>query len=99
MDSRTGDCGLTKNCTVGFVLEHDRSRYAEDVETFEATMEAEGWTKTAGGGGDSNFRIELQRKDIIVRMNLLSPSWRKRCVESRGSDVADCQSTLTVHQE
>lgn len=62
-------------------------------------MVAEGWTKTAAGGGESDSLIRLERADITVCMWLLSPSWRERCVASRGSDVADCQSTLTVHQE
>ena len=96
VNSKTGNCTIEPNCSVSFELEHDRSRYADDVTTFEASMEAEGWTKTSGGQSADAARVQFERKGIRVSMKLLSPSWRERCVESQGADVADCKSVLVV---
>ncbi len=96
MDSWTENCTIDPNCAVGFVLEHDRSRYAEDVATFETTMVAEGWTKTDGGQNSDSANVSFERKGIRVTMLLLSESWRERCVSIYGPDGGDCQSTLLV---
>ena len=96
VETRTGNCTVNPNCSVGFVLEHDRSRYAEDVATFESTMVAEDWTRIGGGQDNDTARMSFERKGISVSVKLLSPSWRERCIESRGTDDGNCQSTLLV---
>lgn len=96
VNSKTGNCTIEPNCSVNFELEHDRSRYAEDVATFEATMVAEGWTKTDRGQGRSSANASFERKGIRVAIWLLSETWRERCVSIYGPDGGDCQSTLLV---
>lgn len=96
MDSWTENCTIEPNCAVGFVLEHDRSRYAEDVATFEATMVSDGWAKTGEGQSTDAARVQLERKGIRVSMRLLSEPWRERCVSLYGPDSGNCQSTLLV---
>jgi hypothetical protein len=98
VDSRTGDCVFNQNCTVGFVLEHDRARYAEDVAAFETAMVSKGWPKVGEHNNVDAAGARFDRKGVRVTLKLLSPSWHKRCVESRGADSADCQSTLLVEQ-
>ena len=96
VDSWTENCTIEPNCAVGFVLEHDRSRYAEDVATFEATMVAEGWTKTSGVVQDESALVTFERGSIKVTFIVLSESWRERCVSIYGPDSGNCQSTLLV---
>jgi hypothetical protein len=99
VESSTENCTVNPNCVVRFVLEHDRSRYAEDVAAFEATMAAEGWTETNRIIQDGGATVVLERKDIRLGLTLLSESWRERCVTSRGNDSANCQSDLLVMSE
>jgi hypothetical protein len=99
VESSTENCTVNPNCVVRFVLEHDRSRYTEDVAAFGVTMAAEGWTETDRIIQDGGATVVLERKDIRLVFTLLSESWRERCVQSRGVNAASCQSTLTVHQK
>ena len=94
--SKTGNCGIEPNCSVSFELEHDRSRYTEDVATFESTIVAEAWTKADGGQNSDSANASFERKGIRVTMRLLSESWRERCVSIYGLDGGDCKSTLVV---
>ena len=99
VDSRTGDCGFNQNCTIGFVLEHDRARYAEDVAAFEAVMVSKGWMKVGEHSNVDSAGVRFDRTGIRVTLNLLSPSWHERCVESGGPEDNNCQSTLLVAQQ
>ncbi len=86
------------NCTVSFVLDHDRTRYAEDVAAFETNMVAKGWERVSGGVREGSGRASFDRPGIRVYFTLLSASWWEQCIASRGTDDVTCQSTLTVHQ-
>ncbi len=95
--SKTGNCTIEPNCSVSFELEHDRSRYVEDVVAFVSAMEAEGWTKVGEGEDVDSAGVQFERRDIRVSLRLLSTSWRERCVETRGgADDPTCKSTLVV---
>lgn len=96
VNSKTGNCTIEPNCSVSFELEHDRSRYADDVTTFEATMAAEGWAKTSGVVREGSAWVLLERKGIDITFKLLSPSWGEDCVASYGLESANCRSVLVV---
>jgi hypothetical protein len=96
VETRTGNCTIEPNCSVGFVLEHDRARYVDNVATFGATMATEGWTQTNTIIQDGGATVVLERKDIRLVFTLLSESWGERCVSIYGPDGGDCQSTLVV---
>ena len=98
VDSWTENCQVEPNCAVGFVLEHDRSSFVEDVAAFESAMVAEGWFKDGGGQDADSARVRLERKGIRVSLQLLSVSRHERCIESGGPDDNNCQSTLLVAQ-